>query len=98
GALHANDRIIAIGQGDDAPVATDSLSFEQVIAAIRGQRGATVRLTIVPHGKDDDEAVVVSLTRGVVKEMNLFGHGTELKAGSDAPNLSFRRLDGGEEQ
>ncbi len=67
GSLHANDQIIAIGQGDAPPVDSDSLSFEEVVAAIRGQRGTIVRLTIVPEGKDDDEAVVISLTRGVVK-------------------------------
>ncbi|HEX5444478.1 MAG TPA: thioredoxin-like domain-containing protein, partial [Pirellulales bacterium] len=98
GALHANDRIIAIGQGGDAPVAADSLSFEQVIAAVRGKRGAVVRLTIVPDGKNDDEAVVVSLTRGVVKELNFFGRGTKLKVGSDAPDMPYARLDDEEEE
>lgn len=98
GALHAKDRIIAIGQGDEAPVNADTLSLEQAIAAIRGQRGSIVRLTIVPAGKAEDEAVVVSLTRGIVKELNVFGQGKKIKEGSEVPGLKYTRLDDGNDE
>lgn len=98
GALHAKDRIIAIGQEDEAPVNADTLSLEQAVAVIRGQRGTIVRLTIVPAGKEDREAVVVSLTRGIVKELNVFGQEKKIKEGSEAPDLKYTRLDDGKEE
>jgi thiol-disulfide isomerase/thioredoxin len=92
-AIHEGDRILAVGQGDDAPVETKGRRIEDVVALIRGKRGSLVRLTIVPAGKPNDRAVVVTLTRGTVKGLNLLGKGEAIKVGSPAPPLAYSRLD-----
>jgi len=39
------------------------------VAAIRGPKGTTVRLTIVSSGEDNSRARVVSLVRGELKAL-----------------------------
>jgi peroxiredoxin len=57
---------------------------------LRGKRGTTVRLTIVPAGKAAADARVVSIVRGELK--GLWGDGKLLPPGDPAPDLSFTRL------
>jgi len=51
GTLTTNDRIIAVGQGDDGPD-TDVIGWrlDDVVQLIRGKAGTTVRLQVLPAG------------------------------------------------
>jgi carboxyl-terminal processing protease len=51
GTLTQNDRIVAVGQGDDGPD-TDVIGWrlDDVVQLIRGKAGTTVRLQVLPAG------------------------------------------------
>ena len=91
-ALQPDDRIVAVGQGNAAPSLVTGFELAKVIGLLRGEKGTVVRLTIIPRGKDDSYSRVVSLTRGTVKELNVFGDGQLLSTGTKAPDSSFTRL------
>ncbi|MGH8598846.1 MAG: carboxy terminal-processing peptidase, partial [Gammaproteobacteria bacterium] len=63
GKLQANDRIIGIGQGDDGEI-TDVIGWrlDDVVDLIRGPKGSTVRLQVLPKGAGAD---------GVTREIKL---------------------------
>jgi thiol-disulfide isomerase/thioredoxin len=97
--LHVGDRIMAVGQGNDPAIPVQSSHLAQTVAMIRGAKGTTVRLTIVPSGADDSEARVVSMTRGYVKALSGWGNGILLTNGTKAPDMAMVRLvDGKAEQ
>jgi hypothetical protein len=94
-AIHVGDRIIAVAQGDDGPdVPVQGWGIIKVVPLIRGPKGTTVRLTIVPANKDHREAFVVSLARGVLKELARWGDGELLKSGTKAPDIPLLPLGG----
>jgi C-terminal processing protease CtpA/Prc len=66
-AIHRGDRIIAIADGDGAPVQVTGLGLAEVVGLIRGPKGTSIRVTIAPQGKDDPEAQVIKLVRGELK-------------------------------
>jgi carboxyl-terminal processing protease len=51
GKLHANDRIVGIGQGEHSEI-TDVVGWrlDDVVDLIRGPKGSTVRLQVLPKG------------------------------------------------
>ena len=83
--LHAGDRIVAVAQGNDPAVQVQNLV--QTARSIRGPKGTTVRLTIVPAGEDDSHAQVVSFVRGEVKWP--WGDGLLLATGTKAPEVEM---------
>lgn len=94
-AIHAGDRIIAVAQGDDGPdVPVKGWEVTEVVRVVRGPKGTTVRLTIVPAKKEDREAFVVSLVRGELKELARWGDGELLKSGTKAPDIPLLPLGG----
>ncbi len=96
-ALKQDDQIIAVAEGNEAPVNVTGLRMNKVVGMIRGSKGTVVRLTIVPAGKEESELQVVSLTRGYVKGLDLFGDGKLIPVGTKAPNINFTRLVDGED-
>lgn len=54
GELKLNDRIIAVAQGDDEFVDVKYLKLQKIVDMIRGDKGTTVRIKIVPS--DDPSA------------------------------------------
>ncbi|MCB1050546.1 MAG: carboxy terminal-processing peptidase [Acidobacteria bacterium] len=67
GKIKPNDKIIAVGQGDEEPVDVVDLRIDKVVKQIRGKKGTEVRLTIVPATSVDmSDASVVSLIRDKV--------------------------------
>lgn len=94
-AIHVGDRIIAVAQGDDGPdVPVKGRGILEVVPLLRGPKGTTVRLTIVPAERDDREALVVSLVRGELKELARWGDGDLLKSGTKAPDIPLLPLGG----
>jgi carboxyl-terminal processing protease len=51
--LQAGDRILAVGQGTKEPVDTVNMKLNRVVDKIRGPRGSTVHLVVLPAGSAD---------------------------------------------
>jgi thiol-disulfide isomerase/thioredoxin len=90
GEIKKGDRLLAVASGDAAPEKVDGRSIPQVKKLLIGPAGTTVRLTIVPEGKDQSQARTVTLQRAVFNA--LWGDGVLLKQGTVAPDVAFTRL------
>jgi carboxyl-terminal processing protease len=69
GALRPSDRIVAVGQGVDG-VLEDIIGWrlDEVVQLIRGPKGTTVRLEVIPaKSKSTDERKVITIVRNKVK-------------------------------
>jgi carboxyl-terminal processing protease len=53
GLLKPGDRIIAVAQGDKEPVDIVNMPLSRAVELIRGPKGSTVKLTILPAGESD---------------------------------------------
>ncbi|HXT58805.1 MAG TPA: carboxy terminal-processing peptidase [Pirellulales bacterium] len=54
GRLKPEDRIVGVGQGEDGPVVdTVDMKLTDVVDMIRGHRGTTVRLEVMPGGQGE---------------------------------------------
>ena len=67
GLLKLGDRIVAVAQGAGEPVDIMGMPPSQVVELIRGPKGSTVRLTIIPAGAGDPTRQIVSLVRDEIK-------------------------------
>jgi thiol-disulfide isomerase/thioredoxin len=92
-AIHVGDRIIAVAQENGPDVRVKGLKIDEVVPLIRGPKGTSVRLTIVPATKDDTQAYVVTLVRGELKGLAQWGDGDLLKSGTQAPNIQLVPLE-----
>ncbi|MEO0442470.1 MAG: carboxy terminal-processing peptidase [Pseudomonadota bacterium] len=91
GDLQAADLITAIGQGEDgALVNVIGWRLDDVIDLVRGEKGSTVRLEVIPTHSMDDTTTVISIVRDQVKladqaaqkaMMNVNVDGNEYKIG-----------------
>jgi thiol-disulfide isomerase/thioredoxin len=81
--LHVGDRIVAVAQDKGPTVRVQTII--QAAQLIRGPKGTTVRLTIIPFGENDFDAREVSFVRGEVKLP--WGDGLLLAAGTKAPDI-----------
>jgi thiol-disulfide isomerase/thioredoxin len=93
--LEVGDRILEIGEVDRQAIQTNSLKLEDAVARIRGAQGTTVRLTIIPAGRDESYTRIVTIVRGELTEVSRWGDGKLLPAGTRAPNTTWIRLAGG---
>ena len=69
GALRPSDRIVAVGQGVDGTL-EDIIGWrlDEVVQLIRGPKGTTVRLEVIPaKSKSTDERKVITIVRNKVK-------------------------------
>lgn len=65
GELKLNDRIVAVAQGDDEFVDVKYMKLQKIVDMIRGEKGTTVRIKIVPS--DDPSANrVIAIVRDEV--------------------------------
>lgn len=98
GLLKPGDRIVAVAQGDQEPVDVVDMPLPEAVDLIRGPKGTTVRLTIIPSGADDSARKTVSLVRDEIKledqrakarvlEMPLSGGGTRRLGVIDLPSF-----------
>jgi Spy/CpxP family protein refolding chaperone len=67
GRLKTYDQIAAVAQGDAAFVDCSRMELSKVVAMIRGKKGATVRLRIIPGGGDASKPELISLVRSEIK-------------------------------
>lgn len=66
--LKAADRIIGVGQSKDDMVDVVGWRLDEVVERIRGKKGTTVHLEVIPaDAKSDHETRMVSITRDTVK-------------------------------
>ena len=67
--LKAGDRIIGIGQGTDGEIEdVVGMRLDDVVSQIRGEKGTTVRLNVIPaDAVNESGATVVTITRDTVK-------------------------------
>lgn len=67
GKLHADDRIVAVAQGDDEPIDIMEMRLDKVVKLIRGPKGSEVRLTVIPAGSDPSDRREIAITRDKVE-------------------------------
>jgi carboxyl-terminal processing protease len=68
GKMTVGDRIAAVAQGKDAFVDTVDMKLDKVVEMIRGKKGTTVRLQLIPsNATDPSKRRVVELVRDNVK-------------------------------
>lgn len=66
GRLKPEDRIVGVGQGEDGEIVdTVDMKLSDVVDKIRGKRGTTVRLEVIPTGKN--ERMIYNIVREQIK-------------------------------
>ncbi len=96
--LKAEDRIVSVGQGEEGDlVDVIDMKLGDVVKLIRGKRGTTVRLGVIPDGKTETKVYLIvrakielkdSEARGVVFEAGKKENGMPYKIGMiDLPSF-----------
>jgi carboxyl-terminal processing protease len=67
GLLKPGDRIVAVAQDKSEPVDIKDMPPSQVVELIRGPKGSTVRVTIIPAGAGNSNRKTVTLVRDEIK-------------------------------
>ena len=86
--LKPNDRIVAVGEGDQPPVDVVDMKLTKVVEHIRGAKGTKVKLTVIPASAADSSVrKVITIVRDEVKltEQQAKAKVVELPATNDAP-------------
>jgi thiol-disulfide isomerase/thioredoxin len=87
--IHVGDWIIAVAQDKEPAVQVHGGNLAQAVHLLRGPKGTTVRLTIVPSGKTDSRVQVISFVRGELKALSGWGDGVLLADGKKAPDIDM---------
>ena len=67
GLVKPGDRIVAVAQTGKEPVDVVNMPLPQAVEMIRGPKGTTIRLTIIPAGADESTRKTISLVRDEIK-------------------------------
>ena len=67
GLLKPGDRIVAVAQGDGEPVDIVDMPLPRAAELIRGSKGSTVRLIVIPAGAGDSTRKTISLVRDEIR-------------------------------
>jgi carboxyl-terminal processing protease len=68
GLIKPADRIVSVGQGENgALIDVVGWRLDDVVELIRGPKGSTVRLEVIPEASEDGTTKVIQLTRNTVK-------------------------------
>ena len=70
GLLGAEDKIIGVGQGGDEIVDVIGWRIDEVVALIRGAKGTTVKLEVIPADGDNSNSITIEIVRDKVKLEN----------------------------
>jgi carboxyl-terminal processing protease len=65
--LHANDKIVAVGQDNEPMKDVVGMKLRKVVRLIRGQEGTKVNLLIQPADRDPSSRLEITLTREEIK-------------------------------
>ncbi len=103
GKLKADDKILAVAQGDEEPVDVVGMRLGDAVQLIRGPKGTTVRLTV---RKQDGATTIIPIVRDVVRIETAYARGAVLthpkaagKVGYiDVPSFYGDRRGGGRER
>jgi carboxyl-terminal processing protease len=87
GRLKANDKIIAVAQGDDQFVDVVDMKLRDAVKLIRGKRGTKVQLKVIPVGKI--EPVVLDLTRQKIEMKSQEAHGEIIQQGKKGDGTPY---------
>ena len=83
GSLQANDRVVAVGQGDDGEmVDAVHMNLKEIIRLIRGERGSKVRLQVISEGSTEKK--IITITRARVELKKSAASGKVITAGTKA--------------
>lgn len=63
GKVKNGDTIIAVAQGEGAPVDVIDMDLKDVVSLVRGKRGSEVRLTLMRETKKGNEKLIVKIIR-----------------------------------
>ncbi|MBI2948850.1 MAG: PDZ domain-containing protein [Verrucomicrobia bacterium] len=97
GKIKANDRIIAIAQGDQPAVKTAGLDMSKVVQMIRGPKGSVIRLTMLSPDRENSTPQIVELVRGEIKAITAAASAKEkFVLGQAAPEIEGEDVDGKE--
>jgi thiol-disulfide isomerase/thioredoxin len=92
GQVHEGDVIVGIAEEEGKAVRPDEIG--SAVRMLKGKKGTMVKVTIVPAGKTEADARVVTIVRGSFKLVEQVGDGKLLEAGSDAPDATLVELSG----
>jgi carboxyl-terminal processing protease len=67
GQLHPSDKLVGVAQGDGPFVDVIGWRVDDVVDLVRGEKGTTVRLNVIPAGSPGLETKEVAITRDTVK-------------------------------
>ena len=67
GRLKPNDKIEAVAQGDGPLLDAVGMKLDRLVQLIRGDKGTTVRLKVIPAESKDSSEVVIALVRDEIK-------------------------------
>ncbi|MBL9117747.1 MAG: carboxy terminal-processing peptidase [Verrucomicrobiaceae bacterium] len=105
GELKLNDKIVAVAQGNADYVETRSLKLQRIVEMIRGDKGTTVRLKIIP-AEDESTVKEISIVRAEVELKDKLANAELLETPADlgAPskigwiylNSFYADMDGGQ--
>src|SRR5438045_1371461 len=90
GQVHEGDVIVGIAEEGGKAVRPEEIA--PAVRMLKGKKGTMVKVTIIPTGKTETDARVVSIVRGSFKLIEQVGDGKLLAAGSDAPDVTLAEL------
>ena len=91
GHLNANDRITGVAQGDAPFVDCTGLKLANVADMVRGKKGTTVRLQVIPAGAaDPSKREVIPLVRAEIKTKPSAPVGTTAQVSSLSPDTQTK--------
>jgi thiol-disulfide isomerase/thioredoxin len=98
GQIGENDRVLAVGEGEEPSVSLEGKTITECVALIRGEAGTKVRITVLPEKASPSAAREVILTRDELNNpLGLALDATLLNPGTDAPELRYTRLEDGKD-
>lgn len=89
GQLKTDDRIIGVGQGIDGPIIDVSdMKLNDVVKLIRGHKGTTVRLEVLPKGEKDPK--IYAIVRAKIALTDHEARSVILEAGKKATGSPYK--------